>query len=181
MLAAMLRAQVTILLLMGATAATPLATGAAEPELVPQAATARKSYNNDRYGFAFDYPAEWALVETQGSSSNSSLLALKLLSPDENVPVRRDYSPGSVSIEVFANPSQRSLRAWLDETGWPFDAAGRSVTSTTLGGLPALEVSTGKMFAPNRFTYVARQGWVLRISALAPDSASVVRSIRFDP
>lgn len=139
----------------------------------------RKSYNNDRFGFAFDYPASWSLIEKPGS--NAALLSLKLLSPDENVPVRRDYSPGSVGIEVFANPNRRPLREWLDEHGWPFDAAGRSVTPTSIGGLPALEVATGKMFAPNRFTYVATKNWVLRVSAIEPDSQTVVQSIRFNP
>lgn len=141
----------------------------------------RKLYNNDRFGFAFDYPASWSLVEKQGSRSTAAMLSLKLLSPDENVPVRRDYSPGSVGIEVYGNPTRRPLSEWLDEHGWPFDAAGRSVTPTSVGGLPALEVATGKMFAPNRFIYVASKDWVMRLSTLAPDAASVVQSIRFDP
>jgi hypothetical protein len=145
------------------------------------AADSIKSYNNDRFGFAFDYPASWSLVEKHEPQSGEALLSLKLLSPDDNVPVRRDYSPGSVGIEVFANPMRRPLREWLDEHGWPFDANGRSVTDTSIGGLPALEVATGKMFAPNRFTYVANEEWVLRLSALAPDSQSVVQSIRFHP
>lgn len=139
-----------------------------------------KSYSNDRFGFAFDYPASWTLIE-QKPQSTEAMLSVKLLSPDENVPVRRDYSPGSVSIEVFANPTRRPLREWLDEHGWPFEAAGRSVTPTSIGGLPALEVATGKMFAPNRFTYVASKDWVLRLSALAPDANRVVQSIRFNP
>jgi hypothetical protein len=145
----------------------------------PSAATARKSYVNDRFGFAFDYPAAWSLIEKQGASSGESMLSLKLLSPDENVPVMRDYSPGSVSIEVFANPARLTVREWLDEHGWPFDAVGRSVTPMSIGGLPALEIATGKMFAPNRFTYVATDDCVLRLSALAPESPTVVRSIRF--
>lgn len=142
---------------------------------------ARKSYSNDRFGFAFDYPASWSLIEKQKPQSGESLLSLKLLSPDENVPVRRDYSPGSVSIDVFANSTRKPLREWLDEHGWPFEPAGRSVTPTAIGGLPALEVATGKMFAPNRFSYVASKDWVMRVSALAPDANTVVQSIRFDP
>lgn len=146
---------------------------------VSAAETAAKSYVNERYGFSFDYPASWVLSETKGPPSGETILSLKLLSPDENVPVRREYSPGSVGIDVFANPNRQPLREWLDDHGWPFEAAGRSVTPTSLGGLPALEVATGKMFAPNRFTYVANKDWVLRLSALAPDSQSVVQSIRF--
>jgi hypothetical protein len=53
------------------------------------------------------------------------LLSLKLLSPDENVALLRDYSPGSFGIEVFANPRQLELRDWFDEHGWHFGESGR--------------------------------------------------------
>ena len=157
------------------------AIGGPETEQPHEAAAAHKSYANDRYGFSFEYPASWELVEKHEAQSGAALLTLKLLSPDENIPVRRDYSPGSVSIEVFSNSKQQPLREWLDANGWPFEAADRSVTSTALGGLPALEVSTGRMFAPNRFTYVANKTWVLRLSAVAPDSHTVLQSFRFKP
>jgi hypothetical protein len=176
----MILTKTRVVLAVVAASVMPLTSDTPAAEAPSAAEVLRKSYNNARFGFAFDYPASWSVVESQGSPSGA-ILSLKLLSPDENVPVRRDYSPGSVSIEMFANPTRQPLRKWLDEHGWPFDAAGRSVTETSLGGLPALEVATGKMFAPNRFIYVARKDWVLRMSALAPDSQIVVQSIRFDP
>lgn len=172
------KAQVVLTIL--AAVVIPCASSNPAEGAVSAAAIARKTYVNDRFGFAFDYPASWSLVESQGVQPGETLLSLKFLSREENVPVLRDYSPGSVSIEVLANPARRTLREWLDEHGWPFDAAGRSVTPTSLGGLPALEVATGKMFAPNRFTYVATKDWVLRLSALAPDSHTVVQSFRFN-
>lgn len=173
----MIPTKTKLVLAIVAASAVPFASAVRAADSSATAAVERKSYSNDRFGFAFEYPASWSLVEQPGET----LLSLKLLSPDENVPVRRDYSPGSVSIEVYANPTRKPLRQWLDQHGWPFDVAGRSVTETSLGGLPALEVATGKMFAPNRFTYVASHDWVLRLSALAPDSQIVVQSIRFDP
>jgi hypothetical protein len=106
---------------------------------------------------------------------------LKLLSRDENVDVSRDYSPGSFGIEVFANPRQLELRDWLDAHGWPFGESGRSVTATSIGGLPALEIATGKMFAPNRFIYVAAHGVIVRLAPLAAQSQAVLRSFRFEP
>ena len=148
-------------------------------EVSGAAAHERKSYSNDRFGFAFDYPAAWSLTEKQGQASGEAMLTVKLLSADEDVPVRRDYSLGSVSIEVFANPRRQPVREWLDEHGWPFGPADRSATPITIGGMPGLEVATGKMFAPNRFIFVGIEDRVLRVSALAPESDAVVRSIRF--
>lgn len=149
-------------------------------EVSTQSATLQKTYVNKRYGFAFDYPASWSLVAGK-RVHQGVVLSLRLLSQDENIPVMRDYSPGSFSIEVWANPDRRPLREWLDEHGWPFEDADRSVTAGSLHGRPSLEVSTGKMFAPNRFIYVANKEWVLRMSTLAPDAPAVVQSLRFDP
>jgi len=139
-----------------------------------------KTYKSEQFRFSFDYPASWS-VQQGFPSDRSQLLSLKLLSRDENVDVLRDYSPGSFGIEVFANPGQLELRDWLDEHGWPFGESGRSVTATSIGGLPALEVATGKMFAPNRFIYVAAHGVIVRLAPLAAQSQAVLRSFRFEP
>jgi hypothetical protein len=142
-------------------------------------ATANKTYTSERFRFSFDYPASWS-VQEHAASDGSRLLTLKLLSRDEDLDVLRDYSPGSFGIEIFANPGRLEVRDWLDEHGWPFGEAGRSVTATSVGGLPALEIATGRMFAPNRFIYVAAHGVVLRLAPLAAESHAILRSFRFE-
>jgi hypothetical protein len=139
-----------------------------------------RTYTNEQFGFSFDYPASWS-VQERSAGDRSKLLTLRLLSPDEDVEVLRDYSPGSFAIEVFANPGQLELRDWLDQQGWPFGESGRSVTATSVGGLPALEIATGKMFAPNRFIYVAAHGVIVRLAPLAAQSQAILRSFRFEP
>jgi hypothetical protein len=137
-----------------------------------------RTYRSEQFQFSFDYPASWSIKE-DSKRDRSQLLILKLLSRDQNVEVLRDYSPGSFAIEVFANPRRLELRDWLDEHGWPFGEGGRSVTATSVGGLPALEIATGKMYAPNRFIYVAADGVVLRVAPLAAQSQEILRSFRF--
>lgn len=159
----------------------PHASNVLAAESSAEAAPSRKAYVNGHYGFRFDFPASWSLIEAKDANSNGALLSLRLLSPDQNIPVMRDYSPGSFSVDVWANPDRRPLREWLDQQGWPFAAADRTVTAGTIQGRPSLDVSTGKMFAPNRFIYVANENWVLRMSALAPDAPSVLQSLRFEP
>ena len=141
-------------------------------------ADATKTYRSEQFKFSFDYPASWSIRE-DSKRDRSQLLILKLLSPDQNVDVLRDYSPGSFAIEVFANPRRLALRAWLDAHGWPFGEGGRSVTATSVGGVPALEIATGKMYAPNHFIYVAADGVVLRVAPLAAQSQEILRSFRF--
>jgi hypothetical protein len=142
-------------------------------------AVPNKTYTSERFSFSFDYPASWS-VQERGASNGSKLLSLKLLSPDQDVDVLRDYSPGSFGIEIFANPRRLELRGWLDEHGWPFGESGRSVTTTSVGARPALEIATGKMFAPNRFIYVAANGVIVRLAPLAAESQDILRSFRFE-
>lgn len=144
------------------------------------APASNKTYTSEQFNFSFDYPASWS-VQERAAGDRSTLLSLKLLSRDENIDVLRDYSPGSFAIEVYANPKRLQLRDWLNEHGWPFAEPGRSVTTTSIGGLPALEVATGKMFAPNRFIYVTAHGVVLRLAPLATESQAILRSFRFEP
>jgi hypothetical protein len=144
------------------------------------AAAPTRTYRSEQFKFSFDYPAAWA-VQEQPSGDSSKLLVLKLLTRDQNVDVLRDYSPGSFGIEVFANPQQLELREWLDRHGWPFGESGRSVTAASVGGRPALEIATGKMYAPNRYIYVAAHGVVIRMAPLAAQSQAILRSFRFDP
>jgi hypothetical protein len=143
------------------------------------AAAADKTYTSEQFGFSFDYPASWSLQE-HPAGDRSKLLSLKLLSPDEDRDVLRDYSPGSFAVEVFANPRQLELRDWLDEHGWPFGESGRSVAATSVGGQPALEIATAKMFAPNRFIYVDGHDVIVRLAPLAAQSQAILRSFRFE-
>ena len=143
-------------------------------------AVPNKTYTSEQFGFSFDYPASWSIQEHL-AKDRSTLLTLKLLSRNEDVDILRDYSPGSFGIEVFANPRQLELGDWLDEHGWPFGDGDRSVTATSIGGRPALEIATGKMFAPNRFIYVAAHDVVVRVAPLAAQSQEILRSFRFEP
>ena len=149
---------------------------AAQPSTTAQAT---RTYASAQFEFSFDYPASWRVQER--SASGSALLSLKLLSHDEDIDVLRERSPGSFAVEVFANPRQLELREWLDEHGWPFGEADRSVTATSIGGRPALEIATGKMFAPNRFIYVGAHGVIVRLAPLAAQSPAILRSFRFEP
>jgi hypothetical protein len=150
---------------------------AAEPSTE---AARSKTYRSEQYKFSFDYPATWSVKESS-AGRGSRLLVLKLLSRDEDIDVLRDYSPGSFTLEVFANPRQLALRDWLDEYGWPFGEGDRSVAAAFISGLPALEIATGRMYAPNRFIYVTAHGVVVRMAPLAAQSPAILRSFRFEP
>ena len=141
---------------------------------------ATNTYRSEQFKFSFDYPATWS-VQERSAGDHSKLLVLQLLSRDDDVDVLRDYSPGSFAIEVLANPRHLELRDWLDEYGWPFGEGDRSVTATSISGLPALEIATGRMYAPNRFIYVAAHGVVVRMAPLAAESQKILRSFRFEP
>jgi hypothetical protein len=138
--------------------------------------TPQQRYVNENFGFAFNYPDSWVVLENRVPSSTKSLLSVRLLNREQDVDVARDYSPGSFAVEVFDNPTHLPLREWLELQGWPFGASDRSVTSTSVAGRPALEITTGKMFSPNRFIYVSHDHIILRLSPIASESSAIVDS-----
>ena len=166
--------------LLGALALLNILTSTSFAAQPPTTGAATKTYTSEQFKFSFDYPASWSLREDR-AASGSKLLTLRLLSREQDIEVLRERSPGSFAVEVFANPGRLQLRAWLDQHGWPFGEAGRSVTATSIGGQPALEIATQKMFAPNRFIYVDAHGVIVRLAPLAAQSPAILRSFRFEP
>ncbi len=143
------------------------------------AAQAWRTYSNPRLAFSFDHPATWTVIESDRPEMTDAVFVVKMLSPDLDVPVMRERTPGSFMVEVFANPRQLSTQASLDARGWPF-GNDRSVTPTTIAGVTALDISTGRMFAPNRYMYIARNGCLFRLSPLAAESQKILESFRFE-
>ena len=151
----------------------------AEPaSSLEEAPIARQHYSNTQYRFSFEYPSSWIL--TEDTPLDGALLAVRLLRPDENVPIMRERSPGSFALAVFANPQRLPIRTWLDSKGWPFGTE-RITREISVTGKAALDVSTTRMFAPNHFIYLAEGDQVFRMSPIAEGSLAVLMSFRTNP
>jgi len=137
-------------------------------------------YTSEEYRFTFDYPSELAPFELRGSASAppEPLFTVRVLAPEESAPEIRAYAIGRFSVDVVANPRKLAVRDWLDAYGWPFGAA-EGGRPAEVGGLPALDVTTGRELAPNRFLYVSRGDVVLRIAPIGAESQDILRSFRF--
>jgi PsbP-like protein len=142
------------------------------------AVSSTKVYSNSKQRFSFDYPSAWVVIED--APADGALFSMRLLTPDENVPVMRERSPGSFALAVFANPQRLAVHEWLDAQGWPFGTE-RTTRETSVAGKPALDVSTGRMFAPNRFIYLADGNRIVRLSPLAEQSQIIMSSFRLRP
>jgi hypothetical protein len=145
-----------------------------------EAPAGRKRYTSAEFRFTFDYPSELAPFELRGSAKAppEPLFTVKVLTPEEAAPEIRAYAVGRFSVDVVANPRKLAVRDWLDAYGWPFGAA-EGGRPAEVGGLPALDVTTGRELAPNRFLYVSRGDIVLRIAPIGAESQDILRSFRF--
>lgn len=139
------------------------------------ASSSTKAYSNSKQRFSFDYPSAWVVVED--APADGALFSMRLLTPDEDVPVMRERSPGSFALAVFANPQRLTVHQWLDAQGWPFGTE-RTTRETSVAGKQALDVSTGRMFAPNRFIYLADGNRIFRLSPLAEKSQIIMSSFK---
>jgi hypothetical protein len=133
---------------------------------------------NERFGFAFHYPPALRVVESQGDGTGARLLQLRLLGAEHDDPLLRDRFPGHFALEVFANPRRLALPDWLDEHGWPFGKHGSTLAAITVGGIAALDMSTGRMLSPNRYIYLATDGFIIRLTPLGLASETILHSFR---
>lgn len=139
-----------------------------------------KTYASEEFGFSFQYPADLVVSENRGeeTSPGALLLTVRLLGPEESDPALREHAIGRFSVAVLGNPEKLAVRDFLDTYGWPF-GPGEGATSTEVGGVPALDVTTGRMLAPNRFLYVSWNEVVLRMAPTGAESDRILRSFRF--
>lgn len=153
--------------------------GGPKPRPVETAAPdAWLTYVSNEFGFALDYPPYLSVVENRGDDDHFLLLRVRLLGPEASDPVLREHGPGEFALEVFANPEELELRAWLDTHGWPFGKKPDTASSIEIGGKPALEITTGRMLAPNRYIYLSLNGTVIRMAPIGPQSARILNSFR---
>jgi hypothetical protein len=134
------------------------------------------AYVNARFGFAFSYPPSLRVVESQDPGEGARLLRLRLLGPAEDAPLVRERVPGHFALEVFANPHRLAPQPWLEAHGWPFGPQGTTLAPITVGGRAALEVSTGRMLAPNRYIYVATEHVMIRLAPIGRDAEAILHS-----
>lgn len=140
----------------------------------------RKSYVNDKYGFAIDYPSALIFVESERQHYSESLLfSFQLLSlPLAKDLLLRDRVPGQFALQVFANPQNLSLDEWLDVQGWPFGIKAESAMNIEINGLFGLDVSSGQMLAPNRYVYLLVGSFIIRMVPIGAPSENILHSFR---
>lgn len=158
----------------------PEPVGSISPGSSTEAQAEFSTYESDEFGFAFEYPAELVPSENRGreTSAGALLFTVRLLGPEESDPVLREHAIGRFSVDVLANPRKLAARDWLDAHGWPF-GRGEGASATEVGGAPALDVTTGRELAPNRFLYVSRNEVMLRIAPTGSESGGILASFRF--
>lgn len=139
-----------------------------------------KTYTNDKYGFVIDYPASLILIEDKLPPTNLLVFSFRLLSSSllASDPLLREREPGQFSLQVFSNPKNMSLSVWLDREGWPLGLKADNAVSIDINGLMGLDISSGRMLAPNRFVYLSLGGFIIRMVPIAYPSEQILQSFR---
>ncbi len=139
-----------------------------------------QTYTNDKYGFVIDYPASLILVEDKLLPTNLLVFSFRLLSSSllAGDPLLRDREPGQFALQVFSNPKDLSLSEWLDREGWPLGLKADNAVSIEINGLMGLDISSGRMLAPNRFVYLPLGAFIIRMMPIAYPSEQILKSFR---
>lgn len=138
------------------------------------APTGWSTLTNQQYRFSIAYPDAYTVLdEPVAPPADLPDLVFRARFQDREIAASdtADLNPPMFSIEIFANPGQLALDAWIDRQG-----PRGSRRELTIGGKPGYEVTLPTQLAPNQFLYVAHDAHVFRLIPLGPFSADMLRS-----
>lgn len=150
-----------------------------------------KTYYDERYGIAFNFPDTYAVKENdstgEGAKRHSIIVGEK--SAIENPPVDSE-APPAITIDIYANPQNQSAEAWVkgnNNSNFKLSPDGQ-LTPIKVGGEDAMAYGWDGLY---RSTSIVlnhkKQIFMLSVGSNAPsdqivkDFAEVVASIQFDP
>lgn len=133
------------------------------------------TYRNPDYGFAIDVPPEWTLLAGNAQIQPQPLAQFEFRS-DVEAP-----GPPELSIRVYDNAAGQALETWLQEQGVLSRFGGGAQTeSISLGGSPAIRVTSAMLIAPGRAVFVARDDYVYELTPLIPAAEQALDTFRFE-
>jgi hypothetical protein len=142
-----------------------------------------KIYTNTVYGFSFSYPKNYVVVETE-SNSNTEII---LVDKKESEMANRSEGPVSISVVVYKNASNISLRDWLQSNESNFKLAIGPESFTTVAEQEAVQYEWDGLYRGRTITFslgdkiIALSGTYLeKTDRIYSDFESVVQSFSLD-
>ncbi len=136
------------------------------------------AYRDERFGFSFQYPDNYVIleeVELLSQIDPNLLHRVRLLEKQLAESETAQLQPPNFSVEVFSNPSGLPLRQWIESHA----ALQGEQTDETIGGAQCVRVTLTTLMAPNEFHFCAHSGYVYRLIALTPYQEQMLASFRF--
>lgn len=134
-------------------------------------------YSDATFGFTLHYPNTYTIVPEPAQADASVPDRVKQVRFLDKTLAASDTAalqPADFAIEVFANPSNRTLVDWLD-----MQALAGDRSALTIGAQPAYRVSLKTQQYPNQFYYVAVSRYIYRITALGAYGEQILATITF--
>lgn len=136
------------------------------------------TYRDERFGFSFQYPDSYVIleeIELLSQIDPNLVHRVRLLEKQLAESETAQLQPPNFSVEVFSNPTGLSLRQWIETVA----ALQGEQTSETIGGAQCVRVTLTTLMAPNEFHFCSHGGYVYRLIALTPYQDEILASFRF--
>jgi hypothetical protein len=137
-------------------------------------------HSDPTYGFAVEYPKGYVIlkeVTLPTPTQPPAVQRVRFQRKDIAAGQFADLEPPGLTIQVFARPSGRSLRDWLDSFG--LLPPGSKISAVQLpGAREGVRVALRQQLAPNEFLYFATDRYVYGLIPFGPEGLKMLTSFR---
>jgi hypothetical protein len=138
-------------------------------------------YRNDEYGFALRYPTDYVVIRPRDRLRPAPLFRVGFQEASLAASPIADREPSQFAVDVYENPSQQPLDAWLATSGVTRNLERAAHENVRVGGVHGIRLVDQALLAPNTFYYVGRGPFVYRFTPLGRFSEQMLETVRFTP
>ncbi|MEM8533707.1 MAG: hypothetical protein AAGF95_22885 [Chloroflexota bacterium] len=135
-------------------------------------------YIDNTYGFRISYPPSYNVDHLPSIEDNQTFPK-----PLSHIAFRErqqpDYAPPLLSIHVFLNHSQQSLKDWLVAVGLFKPKSNWFITPFQTSQVVGLRITVPEFIAPGWWVYVTNTTHIFRITPLGTDAELMLHTFQF--
>lgn len=145
-----------------------------------------KTYYDERYGMAFNFPDSYDVSDREVSATHHAIVLVDKAA-SATMPANSDGAP-TITVDIFTKPSTLQADKWIKATKESNFVTGTTLATTTVAAIPAvaypwdgLYPGTSIVFPHSGRMYMVSVTYNAPTDQIYKDFAGVIASVQLDP